>query len=364
MTANDMLSLQRPRSRADEPRGTTGAGRPALDAPKPRRWHGRPESGFGAIWLATAVLFLVSPLIAGGSLGRTSLLAMIPFAAILAIAAVGQTLVVQQGGLDLSVPGTMSVAAVIVTAYPDGQDGRLMVAVLLVAAAAVAAGVLNGLLVGWLSITPLVATLGVGALMTGTAQQLSGGIPAGAPDALTRVALDRTLGVPNTALIALVLVAMVSFAVNRTTAGRRFRAAGASAAGARAGGISVGATRVLTYTTASLCYAAAGVMLAGFLRTPGIFVGDAYLLPTIAAVVLGGTALTGGAGSVVASAVGAIFLTQLGQLVLTLGAPTSAQLLISGGIIALSMLLRLGRRRPPRRPAIFGRLRGVPVPGP
>jgi ribose transport system permease protein len=91
---------------------------------------------------------------------------------------------------------------------------------------------------------------------------------------------------------------------------------------------------------ASLSYGAAGILVAGFLGTPGIDAGDDYLLPTIAAVVLGGTALAGGAGSVAATAIGAVFLTQLEQVVLGMGAPNSVQLIIQGSIIAIGMALR------------------------
>jgi ribose transport system permease protein len=87
-------------------------------------------------------------------------------------------------------------------------------------------------------------------------------------------------------------------------------------------------------------YGLAGVLLAGFLQTPNLQPGDSYLLPSIAAVVLGGTALTGGNGSVVATAIGALFLTQLNQVVLGMGAPSSVQLLIEGAIIAIGMGLR------------------------
>ncbi len=80
-----------------------------MDRSRSRRL--RNPSRFSAIWIATALLFALSPLLAAGSVGETALLSMLPFAAILAIAAVGQTLVVQQGGLDLSVPGTISLAA-------------------------------------------------------------------------------------------------------------------------------------------------------------------------------------------------------------------------------------------------------------
>src|ERR1700759_3458704 len=100
---------------------------------------------FTAIWVATALLFAISPLVAGGSVGGSAIKAMLPFAAILAIAAVGQTLVVQQRGLDLSVPGTMSLAAALVTHGPGG--GGLPTALLVVALASAACGLLIGLLV-------------------------------------------------------------------------------------------------------------------------------------------------------------------------------------------------------------------------
>ena len=95
-----------------------------------------------------------------------------------------------------------------------------------------------------------------------------------------------------------------------------------------------------TYIVASLAYGGAGILIAGFLRTPGIGAGNDYLLPTIAAVVLGGTSLAGGIGSVVATAGGALFLTQLEQVVLGIGAPASVQLIIQGSIIALGMAVR------------------------
>src|SRR5260370_39662995 len=80
---------------------------------------------YSAIWLATALLFAVSPLLASGSVGRSALLSILPFAAILAIAAIGQTLVVQQRGLDLSVAGMITVTTVIGTPFPHGSDNRL-----------------------------------------------------------------------------------------------------------------------------------------------------------------------------------------------------------------------------------------------
>jgi ribose transport system permease protein len=132
----------------------------------------------------------------------------------------------------------------------------------------------------------------------------------------------------------------VAFVVHRTSAGRRFVAIGTSAAAARAAGMPVRAYQVATYSAAAVCYGLAGVLAAGYLQTPGLSAGNNYLLPSIAAVVLGGTALAGGGSSVLATAIGALFLTQLQQVVFGAGAPASLQLLIQSIAIGLGMALR------------------------
>jgi ribose transport system permease protein len=296
---------------------------------------------FSAIWVATALLFAVSPLLARGSVSHSALLSMLPFAAILAIASIGQTLVVQQRGLDLSVPGVITLATIIVTKVADGHDGRLPEAIALVALAAVVAGLVSGIAITWFGITPLVATLGVNALLQGVVFQItSGSSTAAASPGLARFALAKTAGVPNTVILAAIGIAVAALVIRTTIAGRRFVATGASPAAARAAGIRVRRYELATYVLAGLFYGAAGVLVAGFLGTPGIGAGNDYLLPTIAAVVLGGTSLAGGVGSVVATAGGALFLTQLQQVVLGMGAPSSVQFVIQGSIIAVGMGLR------------------------
>jgi ribose transport system permease protein len=320
---------------------------------------------YSGIWVATVLLFAVSPLLAEGSVSSSALVSTLPFASILAIASIGQLLVVQQRGLDLSVPGMISLATVVVAQYADGSDGRLPVAIALAVAACALAGLVSGIAITTLGITPLVATLGVNALLLGVILQIShGSDPPAAPPGLASFALGKTAGVPQLVFLAAVLVAIIAAIVRATIVGRRFVAVGASAPAAHAAGISVRRYQIATYMAAGVAYAAAGVLLAGFLNTPGLSTGDSYLLPTIAAVVLGGTSLAGGAGSVVATAAGALFLTQLQAVVLGMGAPNSAQLIIQGVIIALGMGLRTVpwdrlRRRPP---ALSGAAAGVAVP--
>jgi ribose transport system permease protein len=296
---------------------------------------------FSAIWVATALLFAISPFLARGSISHSALLSMAPFAAILAIAAIGQTLVVQQRGLDLSVPGVITLATIIATKVSDGHDGRLPSAIGLVAVAAIASGLVSGIAITYFGITPLVATLGVNAILQGVVFQItSGSATAAAPPGLARFSLEKTAGIPNTVIIAVIGIVIAGAVIRTTIVGRRFVATGASPAAARAGGIRVRRYELATYVLAALFYGAAGILVAGFLGTPGIGAGDNYLLPTIAAVVLGGTSLAGGVGSVVATAGGALFLTQLQQVVLGMGAPSSVQFVIQGSIIAVGMGLR------------------------
>lgn len=341
----------------------TAASSAAAGGGRPVRGRIRlPRGPYVAIWPATALLFAISPFVAGGSVSASALRSTLPFAAILAIVGIGQTLVIQQRGLDLSVPGVISLSAILITKLPagSGAGSGLWLAVGAVLLISALAGLVSGLAVTRLGITPLVATLGVNALLLGVILQItSGSSDASAPPALASFAFGRVLGVSYLLLIALALVAGVAFVVRRTATGRRFVAIGTSATAARAAGMPVRRYQATTYSLAAVCYGLAGMLAAGFLQTPGLSAGDSYLLPSIAAVVLGGTSLAGGSGSVLATAVGALFLTQLQQVAFGAGAPTSVQLLIQSIAIGLGMALR---SVPWRR--WYGRLSGPPSPSP
>lgn len=320
-------------TRISQPSGQGGAPMAAGSA-----W--RRLGRYPTIYLATAALFAVSPVIAPGSLSWTALVSMLPFAGVLALTAAGQTLVIQQRGLDLSVPGIVSLSALIVTYYPGLDDGLVFQGMALSVFFCAVAGLVSGLCVSLLSVTPLVATLAVNAFTLGLVQWLSEGVPSSVAASLSDWAFGAMAGVPNIAVVAAAIIASVAFLLNRTVAGRRFEAVGANPAAAHAAGIRVRVYTIASYVLAAVLYAVAGILLAAFLRTPGIFVGESLLLPTVAAVVLGGTALTGGVANVLASAVAALFLTHLGQIVLSIGAPTSVQLLIQSATIIVGMSLK------------------------
>jgi ribose transport system permease protein len=304
-------------------------------------WKTR-QPQFLAIWPATIVLFILSPILAQGSVSGSSILIVFSFASILAIAAIGQTLVIQQGGLDLTVPGVMSVAAVLVSKYPAGDSSQFPIWALIAIASGALSGLVNGVAITRFRITPFVATLAVNALLYGTVLYMTKGTSTQAvPAVLADFTVGRVGRIPNLAIVAVIFVVLFEIAIRAATIGRRFVAVGANNRAARAAGMRVIGIQVATYVVAGAVYATAGVLLAGYLGIPSLLVGNSYLLPTIAAVVLGGTSLLGGAGSVAATAIGALFLTQLQQVTLGMGAAASMQDIIEAVIIAIGMGLRL-----------------------
>jgi ribose transport system permease protein len=315
------------------------------------------SKGLLTIGSATVLLFVVSALAAHSSVSPTSLRGMLQIAAVLAVAGLGQMLVIQQGGIDLSVAGAISMAVIVVTHLPDGDDGKLVPAIGLAVLFALGAGVLNGVLVGVLQLNPIIATLGTNALLYGADLGISGGRPRITTKLLASVTGGTSAGIPNAAFFALAALIVVSMLVKRTVAGRRFEAVGANPRTARAVGLRVRGHQTSAYVYAQLLYCLAGVMLGGITAQPSAFEGDSFLLISVAVVVLGGTSLLGGRGYPLATVVAAVFLEQLVQFVVALGVSTAVQTIVQAVALAIGVSLytvdwrALRRRRPAPRGA-------------
>lgn len=295
---------------------------------------------FLPVLIATVAVFVVGGLFVPNAVSPLSLGAMLPFAAVLAIASIGQTLVIQQRGIDLSVGGIISLAAMGVGVTTDRWGWDFWTGLIVTVIACVAFGLVNALLVALLKIAPLVATLATNALLTGLVALVTGSAPATAPRELSSAVATRFLGVPLLVWIAVVFVVIAAIVSIKTVEGRRFVAAGANPAAARVSGIRVNRSLILAYVIASLTYALAGVLLIGYLKNAATGAGAGYMLSTIAVVVVGGTPLIGGRGTIVGTAIAALFMSQLVQLILSMGAPTSVQMLVEALAIAAAATLQ------------------------
>ena len=291
--------------------------------------------GMKTVLAGTIILYIASAFFAPTSISKVAQMGMLPFAACLAIVGLGQTLVIQQGGIDLSVAGAVSLTVVIVTWGPDRNDDRLIPAVAAAFGAAIINGLINGFLVTKTKLNSIVATLGVNALLYGVMMGLSGGSPRRTTERLSHFANDKTFGLPHSIYFGIILTIIVTVLLKRTVFGRRFEAVGANPRAAHATGLKIIRYQIGAYVCAQILYCAAGVILGGVISQPTAYQGDDYVLPSVAIVVLGGTSLLGGRGFPAASALAALFLKQLDMFVLSLGVPYGVRTIV----ISFSLML-------------------------
>ena len=291
--------------------------------------------GMKTVLAATIFLYIASALIAPTSVSKVAQMGMLPFAACLAIIGLGQTLVIQQGGIDLSVAGAVSLTVVIVTWGPDRHDNRLIPAVAAAFGAAIITGLINGFLVTKTKLNSIVATLGVNALLYGVMKGLSGGSPRRTTDRLSHFTNDKILGLPHSVYFGIIFTIIVTILLKRTVFGRRFEAVGANPRAAYATGLKIVRYQIGAYVSAQILYCIAGIVLGGVISQPTAYQGDDYVLPSVAIVVLGGTSLLGGRGFPAASALAALFIKQLDMFVLSLGVPYGVRTIV----ISISLML-------------------------
>lgn len=293
------------------------------------------------VYLALLLLVIVAAIWAPATLSGVALAAIAPFGALLGITALGQMLVIMTGGIDLSVPGTLTLAAVIMVGVSDQSDERIGVAIATAIGVAALIGLVNGILIGGLKLNALIVTLAVGQVVLGVVNRYSTTFPVQSvvPTSLSDWTSTRILGVSPIFWMGVVLTIIVIVGLRYTTGGRRFQVVGANPIASRVVGVRVNLYQISAYVMAAVLYAIAGVALAGLLRNPGVNIGTPYLLGPIAAVVIGGASLTGGLASPLSTFAAAIFLTGLTQMMRTLGLPTSLQFVVFGLVIIGGMLI-------------------------
>jgi ribose transport system permease protein len=296
---------------------------------------------FAAIWLAFVALLAFSAVVAPRSLLPSTYLSILPLAAFLAIAAMGEAIVLMSRSIDLSIPAIISLSSTVLLGVSGGQDEAIVSAIIVALLFAILVGLVNGFLVAILKLNALIVTLAVGGITQGALIWYRESLPAESrvPPALADWGGYRYLNLNVSVWVAAALVVILTLVIRKTVIGRRFSAVGANPRSAWIAGIRVSAYQIAAFAVAGLLYGIAGILLSAFIRNPTLEVGSPYLLAPIAAAVLGGTAITGGLGSMLAVAGSALFLTHLGQMLKMLGLSSALQFVIQGLAIALGMAI-------------------------
>ncbi|MEQ1952021.1 ABC transporter permease [Mesorhizobium sp. CN2-181] len=294
------------------------------------------------------LLHVVGTLLIPGYSAPFAIRAILVLAALLAVASIGQTLVVILGGIDLSIPFVIGFANV-VAAQLYGQGWNFVLVCGVVGVLAIVIGGLNGLISRGLNIHPLIVTLGIGMIVQGLVLLWTKGFPSGsAPPAVSAfVSIGGSVGplpVPWLVPCVAVLTALIALVLARTPYGRRLYALGSNPGAAPLALIDPVKMWAVTYAASAFFAAVAGVLLLGFTGSAYGDVGQPYLFQTIAAVVVGGAALVGGRGSYLGTIAGVLVLTEINTLLIGLGFQPAAVQAALGLIIVLLVSL-YGRER-------------------
>lgn len=261
---------------------------------------------------------------------------ILEFAAPLGILAAGQTLVVITGGIDLSVANVATAAAYIMASQSPYGVTRAIVLGLLVG---VAVGLVNGLGVAIFRVQPLIMTLAMGLVVTGSLnvyeQAVARGVPS-VPAIVHTIGSGNVLGyVPVSLFLWGALAAALILGLRGTGFGRLLYALGDNLEATRLAGVHAWQVLLTTYMLCGLFSAVAGIVLAGTVNAADLGLANILLLPSVAAVVIGGTSIFGGSGSYSGTIVGALILTVLNSVLTLLDVPDPVKQVLYGAIIIL-----------------------------
>lgn len=273
------------------------------------------------------------------------LLQQLKVASFLGVIATGMMIVILLGQIDLSVPWVVSAGAMMACAAAAYGSTGVALAIPFGILCGVAIGVVNGIGVAYLRIPSMIITLATNAVAQGLMVVYTGGFSPqdSAPESMRWLATGFLLpGVPNAVLIWALIGAGAVFLLTRTTFGRSVYAIGNRERAAYLSGINTRRVVLIAFAISGGLSAFGGVLLAGYASKAAQSMGDAYLLPAIAAVVLGGTSILGGRGSYLGTVAGVILITLLQSILSVMQMPEAGRQVIYG-IVIVAMLLLYGR---------------------
>jgi ribose transport system permease protein len=301
-------------------------------------------------FIGAAVALAASLAVTGGGGLFATLTIVSTLAAFMVIAGMAQMLVIAlgPGNIDLSIAANIGLASVVAMKVMDGDNALIFVGLAAAVICGFAIGAANYLLVRWLQIPPIIATLSAGFIIQSASIAYGRGLQIKPPPAFASFTSLQVAGIPVIGIIALLLTAVVAVLLRRTVYGRSVLAVGQNQRAATLAGLPVEWTRIATYALCGSLAALNGALLAGYFRGANIDIGNEYLLGSIAVVVVGGTAVSGGDAKLPGLWGAALFIVLLLTMLNTYGASPGLRLLLTG-LIIIAVIVVAGGEKSARR---------------
>lgn len=256
------------------------------------------------------------------------------------ILAIGVTFVIIAGGIDLSLGSVVALAGVVAAIFAHPGEYALIVPIAMAISVGLAIGCLNGMVVTWGKVAPFIVTLGMMTIARGLALVVSDGRPVtNLSESFNTIGGGDLWGVPIPILIFILVIIVASFVLNQTRIGRYMYAVGGNERAAYASGVRVNTVKMIAYMICSGLAGLAGIVLASRINTGQPNAGVAYELDAIAAVVIGGTSLAGGIGSIAGTVLGVLLIGVINNGLDLLNVSSYYQQIIKGAIIIAAVLI-------------------------
>jgi ribose transport system permease protein len=291
-------------------------------------------------YICFAIVVVATQAIVGHALTNWSYFnSLIVLSSFLAVLALGQGTVILTGGLDLSVPWTIGFTGILLAGMVKGSDAALVYALPIALLVGLLVGFVNGAGIVLLGVSPIVMTLAVNGVLQGAALVYSNGTPDGFSSPLLRRFMTghELIVTPVVVFVALFIIVAVLL-LGHTPFGRRVYAIGNGERVAALSGVPVSRTLIRVYMLSGLCSAIVGALLTGFSGQASLGMGDEYLLPSIAVVVIGGALITGGRGNYLGMLGGALLLTALQTLLAGTMLPYATRTIVFGLVVLVAVM--------------------------
>lgn len=301
--------------------------------------------------IAIVGLIIVGEILSPGFGSLEGVMSTLALASVLAIASIGQTLIIisGNGGLDLSVESMISMGAIMGALFSGMEADNMLGAILGLVLLGGLVGLLNGVIIHFVKVPPFVLTMAMATVIRGAVIAYTGGAPSGrTPKLLLELSTGNMVGpVRWLIVVGIIVTIVVQLVLTRTRFGRGLFLVGTNRSTALVSGVNIGFIIVLTYVIAGICNTLSGFLLLGVVGSATIAIGDGYTLMTIAAVVIGGTALSGGKGSFFGTLLGAILMIVLSSVLIAVNISSGMRTMIQG--IILAVIITMYTREPKLR---------------
>ncbi|MGI6778536.1 MAG: ABC transporter permease [Acetivibrionales bacterium] len=298
-------------------------------------------------FLIAIILFIIGQIISPGFAEMSHIMNILSLSSFLGVIALAQTIVIISGseGIDLSIGSIISLGAVMASQIMNGDNADMARAILIVCIVGAAIGIINGIGISYFRIPPLVMTLAMSSVVQGISLIYTKGQPKGrASQILEYIGTGRVAGIPGILIVWVIVIILALIILTRTPWGNLLYGVGSNSLTAELSGVRTRVLRTVAYVLSGAISALCGVFLLGYTGTSYLDIGSDYVMPSVAAVVIGGVSLAGGFGSYMGTVAGAIVLTTLGSILVTLKMGEAGRQIVYGTVL-MALLIVYARQK-------------------